>query len=250
MTIATPAIDRAQAEYRKHAKSLDAVTIRDKVCELMCQFLTDTDGNIHNFGQSLQAVETELGGFRDDLLREGAAQFKLICDISDLFRIDRRTIVNVGHGTSVTFFDEVPQPDSIDWTGVSPLAMEQHCATMAKQLREADIPEGATIADLIEAHRQAVAVDESTFNEDGTSNNKQMSVITFAAEAGFFRNLVKAPCRTDEEVQAKIDYFLNGDVGDRETLLNNLLSDEYALDDNLLREFLQSLNITFPERRA
>lgn len=94
--------------------------------------------------------------------------------------------------------------------------------------------------ELIEAHKLAVAADEAMFDDDGNCIDATGADGTEQSERQAFIALVDAPCHSSEEMAAKVDYFLNGTIGERSTLIEYLT--EYGDGSNdLHRRLLQSL---------
>lgn len=100
----------------------------------------------------------------------------------------------------------------------------------------------AQALELIAAHKAAVLADEAMFDGDGNCLDVAGAAATEQSEKQAFIALVDAPCRSSEEVSAKIDYFLNGTIGERSTLIEYLTAYGEDLED-LHRRLLQSLVI-------
>lgn len=99
----------------------------------------------------------------------------------------------------------------------------------------------AAVTDIIAAHRAALLEDEASFSDDGLAISDELVERTGAAEQAAYLAFVHAPCQTANDVQAKLDYILNGSVGVRETLLQCLAQDGECFEDWLLEPFLRSL---------
>lgn len=95
-----------------------------------------------------------------------------------------------------------------------------------------------SIADLIAAHRAAVAADEASFTEDGEPIEVMAAEATAAVELEAFRQLMFAPCTSSADIQAKLDYLLNGSVGMRDTLITCL---QFDYGDDLVPALLKSM---------
>lgn len=93
------------------------------------------------------------------------------------------------------------------------------------------------VAAYIEAHRATVLVDEASFDEKGRPIDAVLAEKTGAVERAAFIELVAAPCRSSEDVQAKLAYLLTGTVGERDSLLDCLS----IYGDDLGERFLRSL---------
>lgn len=100
-----------------------------------------------------------------------------------------------------------------------------------------------TVTDIIAAHRAALLEDEASYTDDCLAISDELVERTGAAELTAYTEFVRAPCQTAEDVQAKLDYILNGSVGVRETLLQCLAPDGACFEDWLLVPFLRSLVI-------
>ncbi|GAA2885554.1 hypothetical protein GGQ99_005068 [Aminobacter niigataensis] len=102
----------------------------------------------------------------------------------------------------------------------------------------------ADLRELIEAHRSAVMADEANFDDDGNPVDAEAAELSLEAEQGAYRSLVLASCSNADEVQSKLDYFLNGSVGLRTSLLDCLIDETYCGGEdepNLVLPFLRSL---------
>lgn len=94
-----------------------------------------------------------------------------------------------------------------------------------------------SILDLINAHREAVHIDEATFDENSVSLDPDASAASEKAECEAFSRYVSAPCLTGEDVRLKIDYIVNGTVGERDSLIDCLQFRENV------EPFLRSLEV-------
>lgn len=104
----------------------------------------------------------------------------------------------------------------------------------------------AIVPELIEAHRAAVVADEAMFTEDGTCLAEDgSSWVTQAAEEKAFIGLVDCPCRSAGEVALKVDYFVNGTIGDRTSLIGYLTEYDYG-EDGLTARLLKSMVVDEP----
>ena len=100
-----------------------------------------------------------------------------------------------------------------------------------------------TVEGLIASHRNAVIADEALFDDDGKPLVARKAVKeSERAEWEAFINLVNARCIKDDDVRAKIDYFVNGTIGIRSSLIEYLI--EYSDGDvDLVGALLTSLNV-------
>ena len=101
----------------------------------------------------------------------------------------------------------------------------------------------------IEAHRAAVMADEANFDDDGTAVDEAKAKDSGNREAEAFKLLVREQCTSAADVQAKLDYFLNGAIGQRSSLLDYLFEESHGaahpyLTQPPLEAFLRSLVIT------
>lgn len=99
----------------------------------------------------------------------------------------------------------------------------------------------STIADLIAAHRAAVAADEANFTDDGQPIDEAAADASQAIEIEAFRELVRVPCLSLDDVMEKSSYLLNGNVGQRTPMIECLTEPIYAdadLTAALLTSFL------------
>ena len=102
------------------------------------------------------------------------------------------------------------------------------------------------VAAYIEAHHATVLVDESSFDVDGRAIDAVLAERTGAVERAALMELVAAPCRSPEDVQAKLAYLLTGTVGERDSLLDCLA----IYGDGLGERFLRSLLVEGVELRS
>jgi hypothetical protein len=103
-----------------------------------------------------------------------------------------------------------------------------------------------TVEEAISAHRAAVLVDERSFRRDNLPKSKKLADRTGAAEIVAYTALAAVPCRSAADVQAKLDYILNGAVGVRETPLECLGNMEYG-GWTCFEAFLRSLVVPVVE---
>lgn len=102
------------------------------------------------------------------------------------------------------------------------------------------------IAAYIEAHRATVLVDEASFDDKGRAIDAILAEKTGAVERAAFIEFVAAPCRSPEDVQAKLAYLLTGTVGERDSLLDCMA----IYGDDLGERFLRSLLVEGVELRS
>lgn len=100
-----------------------------------------------------------------------------------------------------------------------------------------------TVTDIIAAHRAALVEDEASFTDDGLAISDELVERTGAAERAAYVDFVWAPCQSAGDVQAKLNYILNGSVGVRDTLLDCLIDYGADFKDGLLEPFLRSLKV-------
>lgn len=74
------------------------------------------------------------------------------------------------------------------------------------------------IARVIQRHREAVLADEASFTDDGVALSQAQAAITGAAEVAAFRAFVSVQCETSADANRKLDYLLNGTIGERDRL--------------------------------
>jgi hypothetical protein len=85
-----------------------------------------------------------------------------------------------------------------------------------------------TVQAAIQLHLQQVVIDEASFDQNGNAVDEGMACATCAAEIFAFKDFVAVPCRDEADVLAKINYVINGTVGDRDTVLRCLHNEDYA----------------------
>lgn len=102
------------------------------------------------------------------------------------------------------------------------------------------------VAAYIEAHHATVLVDEASLDDKGRAIDAILAEKTGAVERAAFIEFVAAPCRSPEEVQAKLAYLLAGTVGERDSLLDCLS----IYGDDLVERFLRSLLVDGVELRS
>lgn len=100
------------------------------------------------------------------------------------------------------------------------------------------------ISEVIAAHREAVIVDERSYYQDGEYVSKAMAAATGAKERAAYMAFCTVQCETADDIQAKLDYLLNGTVDDRETLMQCLGAEEYGGWD-YFEKYLRSLIVPF-----
>src|SRR5690554_3405342 len=99
----------------------------------------------------------------------------------------------------------------------------------------------ADLREMIEAHRVAVLADEAMFDADGNCLAADgQSWETQEAEQAAFIALVDAPCLSFQDVAVKVDYFVDGTIGDRSSLIDYLTEYDEG-DGGLTRRLLTSL---------
>lgn len=97
----------------------------------------------------------------------------------------------------------------------------------------------------INTHLNAVKIDEAQFDDDGVAMDRASAVETLRAEVKAFREFCHIRCQTADDVQAKLTYLLHGTVGERTTLVECLMADEYGWRDASegMEAFLRSLQV-------
>ncbi|CAN7524842.1 hypothetical protein LJR030_005378 [Rhizobium sp. LjRoot30] len=105
---------------------------------------------------------------------------------------------------------------------------------------------GPSILQAIAAHRQAIQVDEASYDDDGSPLSKDLAARTGAAESSAFQALAVEPCRSHADIQAKVHYLLTGSVGVRTPLIECFGFDEYG-GDAMIYQFVASLLLPDPE---
>ena len=102
-----------------------------------------------------------------------------------------------------------------------------------------------TVQRAIDRHRHMVAIDESCFDENGVAFDTELAAKAREVEVAAFRDFCALPCTSDADVQAKVNYVINGTVGDRDTLLSCLHDEDYgglATQDIFVRSLLVGAN--------
>lgn len=107
------------------------------------------------------------------------------------------------------------------------------------------------VMEAIEHHRNAWAFDDSLYLEHGVARDDIDDTAINASnedEIAAFRIMAKAPCSTDAEVQAKLNYLFEGKAYGSASVYDSLSEDRYQDEEdqgtgngNLFREFVQSL---------
>lgn len=97
-----------------------------------------------------------------------------------------------------------------------------------------------SVTEAINRHRLAVREDEASFDARGLAEDDELAARTLAEEIQAFQAMASAACRTSSDTEAKIDYVLNGTVGERNSLLECLDLSEYGADA-IKEVFLRSL---------
>ncbi|ESZ37548.1 hypothetical protein X733_03325 [Mesorhizobium sp. L2C067A000] len=104
------------------------------------------------------------------------------------------------------------------------------------------LPETWTVLGVTAAiitHKAAVMADEAMFDADGNCLDAVAVLDTEADEAKAFKSMVDAPCSSPADVAAKVEYMLNGAIGNRSSLIDYLA--EYSDGDgDLTRRLLRS----------
>ena len=109
------------------------------------------------------------------------------------------------------------------------------------------------VVDAINAHLNAVKVDEAQFDDAGAPFDAAAAVETLSEEIRLSREYCLHPCETADDVQAKIRYLLYGTVGERMSLIENLMSVQYGFGEvsEGLTLFLKSLLVPdFPREHT
>jgi len=95
------------------------------------------------------------------------------------------------------------------------------------------------VAAAIVVHKAAVMADEAMFDDLGKCLDANGVRHTQANEASAFIAMVDAPCVSGADVAVKVDYLINGTVGNRSSLIDYLT--EYGDGgDDLTRRLLKS----------
>jgi hypothetical protein len=104
------------------------------------------------------------------------------------------------------------------------------------------------VSSAINAHLDAVHADEAQFTNAGVAIDNAAAEETHAIEVKRFDALVRTPCHSPDDVQAKIRYFMHGSVGERSSLIECLSHEQYGLADDMdgVRRLLQSLLLQDP----
>lgn len=97
-----------------------------------------------------------------------------------------------------------------------------------------------TVTQAILEHRAAVQVDEQSYDSDCNAILQSLADATGHVEAEAFIALAKAPCADDAEVQVKLAYFLNEQIGERSLPVECLGHEEYG-GFEVFEEFVRSL---------
>lgn len=98
-----------------------------------------------------------------------------------------------------------------------------------------------SVSDAISAHRGAVLADEANFTDDGQPIDEAAANASQVVEIEAFRELVRVPCLSLDDVMEKSSYLLNGNVGQRTPMVECLTEPIYAdadLTAALLTSFL------------
>ena len=93
------------------------------------------------------------------------------------------------------------------------------------------------VTQAIESHLAAVHVDEASFDAEGKAVDAGLAEQTGAAEHSAFAAFVAVPCRSADDVQAKLRHLLDGSIGERNRHIDCL----FDYGDDLLEKFLRSL---------
>lgn len=97
-----------------------------------------------------------------------------------------------------------------------------------------------SLEEAIKQHREAVLADEASFDDHHNPIDDMPAERTGADEVAAFRVLTNIPCMSSSDVQAKLDYVLNGSIGIRQPMLECLGDEEYGAWDGF-EAFLRSL---------
>ncbi len=100
-----------------------------------------------------------------------------------------------------------------------------------------------TVEKAIQQHRNAVLLDEASYGDDFNPINEALAERTGAAEEAAFQAMALAPCSSHEDIQAKIDYVLNGSIGVRQEIVQCLGDESYGGWD-VFEAFLRSLRLS------
>ncbi len=110
-------------------------------------------------------------------------------------------------------------------------------------------PAPMTIVEAIVAHSHAVQLDEACFNDAGELivGTQAESDARLAVCNALLRQVAEAPCRHAADVQVKVDYLLNGTVGNRPQNIDVITGfdegEELNAEGGPLKTFLRSLLI-------
>lgn len=85
-----------------------------------------------------------------------------------------------------------------------------------------------TVQQAINLHLLQVEIDEASFDENGNPKDEALARATGAAEVFAFKDFVAVECRNEADVQAKVEYVLNGTIGQRTPLIECLFEEEYG----------------------
>lgn len=97
-----------------------------------------------------------------------------------------------------------------------------------------------TITQAMLEHRAAVLIDEQSYDNDCNAILQSLAEATGKVEAEAFITLAKAPCADDAEVQVKLSYFLNEQIGERSLPVDCLGHEEYG-GFEVFEQFIRSL---------
>lgn len=105
---------------------------------------------------------------------------------------------------------------------------------------------------LIETHIAAVNADEAMFDDSGKCIDTPGAMATEQSEREAFIALAEAQCNAAEDVQAKLEYSVNGPIGERSDFIT-YLTEHGGGDDRLTRQLFTSLSLDngreLPSRR-
>lgn len=105
----------------------------------------------------------------------------------------------------------------------------------------------------IAAHIAAVQVDEASYTADGKPLLPELVAATAKVEGEAFGALVREPCRSAQDVQAKLRYVLDGTIGERQPNVSGILGEDgcdLISSDGPLLTFLRSLVTDATEETA
>lgn len=127
---------------------------------------------------------------------------------------------------------------ALRWKGRMKNAVHKRARELQREAKDVS----ATVVSAIAAHKAAVLADEANFDDDCQPISQEAADVSMAIEIAAFQEFVLAPCATEADVQAKVHYLLNGNVGVRTPLLDCLSYEEYAPHGvDLAEAFLRSL---------